>query len=182
MAAFELFIHPRIARFQFRFGRVQVLAGQPRIEQWNKPFVNLRRQKTQPLMQPIAVQRAIGRSQSRLGLLVSQVLHNRRAFPKAGAIVQFKNWHVTQGIHIVKINGAVHRVCAVIDLEQRDIKPQFIDHDMRGKGTTARDVVKLHARSPNGVCCITSVRKVLKDHLRDVVYKWKKALFYHLGT
>ncbi|MOA13436.1 hypothetical protein D3C78_1334870 [compost metagenome] len=182
LAAGQLLIDPRKTCLQFRFYRVHVLAGQSCIEQGNKALVNLRRQKAQPLLQPIAFQCAVGRGQSGFRSLVGQVLHNHRSFAKPGAVGQFKDRHVAEGVYRVVIEGTVHGVLPVIHLEQRDIKPQFIDDDMRGKGATARDVVKLHNRSPKWIWSCTFIRKVLQPHLRDKVYKWKKALFYHLGT
>ncbi|MNG08965.1 hypothetical protein D3C84_923590 [compost metagenome] len=144
-----MFIYPPIAGLQPGLGSVHVLARQPGIKERNKALVDLRRQKAEPFLQPIPFQRAIGWSQPHFGLLVSQILHDRRAFPKPGSICQFKDRHIAERIYIVIVDVTVHRVLPVIHLEQRDIKTKFIDHDMRGKGAAARDVVKLHERSPN---------------------------------
>ena len=87
-------IHPLQARDQACFGDGFGLVGHTGGEQRREAFVQLGADEVEPLLQLVALERAVGRSELLGGHLVGDVLQDGRAFAHLATVVQHQQGHI----------------------------------------------------------------------------------------
>lgn len=65
-----------------------------RVVEWTEPLLQLGRYKVQPFGKTTPFRRSDARRKTRVGVLISDVLDDERAFGQDLAIIEFERWNV----------------------------------------------------------------------------------------
>jgi hypothetical protein len=109
-----------------------------------KLLVHLGADEGQPLLQPVARQRAVGRREVLGRHLVGDVLHDGRAFAQARAVVQLEHRHVAQRVDAVVVGAVLQLVRLGAGQDRFEGQAGFAQRDVGRQRAGAGRVIQLH--------------------------------------
>jgi hypothetical protein len=110
--------------------------------------VDLGGEEVQPLLQAVALECSGLRREAGVGLLVGEVLHDRRALGEDLAVIELERGHVAAAVHLPVIAAALDGLVLGVHLLQLDRDAKLPGDDVGRQGARPRGVVKLHIQPP----------------------------------
>jgi hypothetical protein len=120
--------------------------GHVRVEQRAEALVHLGADEGEPLLQAVALQRAVGRREVLGGGEVGDVLHDGRAFAQARAVVEFEHRHVAQRVDAVVVGAVLQLVALGAGQHGFEGDACFVQRDVGRERTGTGRVIQLHSK------------------------------------
>src|SRR5690242_6885259 len=108
--------------------------------------MDFRAQEVEPFEQPVALNRTMGRRESRFRRLVSKVLGDDGTVTQKCAVLQWQEENVTKIGDIGIARPVRQQVARRGDRDDVGILPTLVQYDADGLRTASRHVILLHAK------------------------------------
>jgi hypothetical protein len=147
-AALQLTVQVREALGKVGPGGVLGRVGKGGVPQRAEALVDLGRDEGEPLLETIALERAVRRGKARLRRLVGKVLHERRDLRQDRAVVEAQRRDVAFRVHVREGLAPFRDAGSEVELVEIEREAGLAGDDMRGERAGSGGIVQLHVKPP----------------------------------